>query len=101
MRRLIASIIDTITTPLGKRSSGNDVIHLATLRLPAPRFARTLLTWLTGGVPVGAQVVDVGHMRPAVAAHRAARIRRHYCLRTLRPRGRRMEPGSGASLDGS
>ena len=98
MRRLISSITDTITTALGIRRSGNDVTDLVTLRLPAPRFARTLLTWLTGGVPVGSQVVALRHMQPAVGARGAARVRRHYCLRALCPRRRRMEPGSGASL---
>jgi hypothetical protein len=101
MRRLIASIADTITTACGKASSGNDVIRLAALRLPALRFARCLLTWLTGGVPVGTQVVVVRHRQPAVAAPGGARVLRHYSLRTLCPRRRRMEPGCGASLNQS
>ena len=99
MRRLIALIADTITTALAKCRRGKDVIILATPRLPAPRFARTLLTWLTGGMPVGSQVVDMRHVQPAVVVGGAARLRRHFCLRMLRPRWRRIEPRSGASLN--
>lgn len=106
MSRLINSIADTITAILGNCRSGKAVVILATLRLTGLGFARCLLTWLTGRhwrhasvlVPVGSQVVGVGHMRSAGAVGGTAHMRRHYLLRTLRPCRRRMEPGCGASL---
>ena len=98
MSRLMNSIADTITAALGNCRSGKAVVILAALRLTALRFARCLLTWLTGGVPVGSQVVVAGHLQPAVAVGGAAHVRRHYLLRTLRPCRRRLEPGCGASL---
>ena len=106
MSRLINSIADTITATLGNCRRGKAVVILATLRLTALRFARCLLTWLTGRhwrhasgtVPVGSQVVVVGQMQPAVAVGGAAHVQRHYLPRTLRPCRRRMEPGCGASL---
>jgi hypothetical protein len=99
MGRLIASIADTITTALGKCRGGNDVIHLAMPRVPGLGCARCLLTWLTGGAPVGSQVVVVGHMQPAVAAQGSARVLRRCSLGTLRPHRRWMEPGYGALLN--
>ena len=101
MRRLITSITDTIATTLGKRSGGNEVTNLVADRLPALGFARCLLTWLTGIAPVGRQVDHLRHMQPAVVLSGAARAPRHYRLGALRPRRRRMEPRSGASLDRS
>jgi hypothetical protein len=106
MGRLTNSIADTITAILGNCRSGKAVVLLATLRLTGLSFARCLLSWLTERhwrqvgvlVPVESQVVGVDHMRPAGAADGAAHMRRHYLLRTLRLRRRRMEPGCGASL---
>jgi hypothetical protein len=100
MRRLIATVTETITTVFGTRPNGNDVIDLATPRLRALTVARTLLVRLTGRVPAGWQVADMRHMQPAVAVGGAARLLKHYCLSTLRsrPSRRRVEPGAGASL---
>ncbi len=98
MRRLIASLAEKITTTLGKRLSGNGVIGLATPWLPASRFARTLLTWLTGATPVSAQPVYVHRVRRPVVIGGADRLSGHHCPDMLRLRRRRMEPGAGASL---
>ncbi len=98
MRHLITSMTDTIATILGKRSIGNEVTNPVSRWFPALSFARCLPTWLTGIAPAGSQVVNVRHMQPAVVLGGAAAVRRHYRLSTLRPRGRRMEPCSGASL---
>ncbi len=101
MRHLITSMTDTIATILGKRSIGNEVTNPTPRWLFALAFARCLPRWLTGIAPVGSQVVNVRHLQPAVVLGGAAAVRRHYGLSTLRPRGRRMEPRSGASLDRS
>jgi hypothetical protein len=99
MRRLIATITGTITNVVGNRTSGDGVTGLATPWLPVLRLARTLLVRLTGGVPAGWQALEMRHMQPAVAATSPARMLKHYCLSTLRPRPRcrRVKPGTGAS----
>jgi hypothetical protein len=99
MRRLIASKADTITTAL-KYHSGGDVTVLATPWFAAMRFARCLLTWLTGMVSAGWRAVVIGRMQPVGVVVGTVRVRRHDRLGTLRPCRRRMEPGSGASLGG-
>jgi hypothetical protein len=101
MRRLIATIAGTTATTLSRICSGWIVIVMAAPGLAALRFARCLLTWLTGATPVGLWVVAMGHMQPAVVVDGGACVRRHYSLRTLRLRLRRMEPGCGASLSES
>jgi hypothetical protein len=95
MRRLIAPIADTTTTALSRSISGWHVGVLETFGLAALGFARLLLTRLTGLMPVGLRVVVAGRMQPAVAVRAGAA--RHYCLHTLRPHLRRMEPRCGAS----
>ena len=64
MRRLIATINDTITTLFGSLASGNVVVRLATHVLRASDHARSTAVRLTGRMPA---CLLVGHMGPVQA----------------------------------
>ena len=97
MRRFVAHPTDTTSTLLGKCFGGNVVVELATLKLRAISIARSILAWLTGGIPAGVQVVETDRMQPAAAG--TARARRHYCPSAVSSRP--VTPGPGAWLDRS
>ncbi len=74
MRRIMASVTDTIATATAVIGRGTDAICTATLPLRALEYARLFLLRLTGRIPAEARVANTCRVQPTVGVGGAARL---------------------------